>query len=139
MPIMVTYPDEEVARLARELGRREGLHEVEAVRWALRNALTAHDELRALRSEVSDLRRQKAEIQRERVLATRHDGLPPSPYAQGREDVDAGVSRRDDEEAMLTRVRAIVAAAAKTRREPDMSDDEALGYPEMFPDLYRKP
>lgn len=45
----------------------------------------------------------------------------------------------DDEAATLALVRTIVAKAAKTRKAPGMSEDEILGYPEMFPNLYSRP
>lgn len=43
------------------------------------------------------------------------------------------------EEVALAEVRAIIARAAANRQADNRSDDEILGYPDMFPDLYRTP
>jgi hypothetical protein len=68
-------------------------------------------------------------------------GLEPAEAL--REALEAALARTPeattvDEDAVMARVRAIVARAAATRRDDDRADDEILGYPEMFPELYRR-
>ena len=120
MPATLPFCDAEVARLAKELARQTGTTEVEAVRQALRHMLRR--ESAALKGDSRDDQpRAQAGIRAARK----------APPVTGR--------ARDKEAAAMRRVRVIVGAAAATRRNSGMTDEEILGYPEMFPDLYRKP
>lgn len=120
MPATLPFCDAEVARLAKELARQTGTTEVEAVRQALRHML---------RRESAALKGDRRDDQPRAQAGIR--AARKAPPVTGR--------ARDKEAAAMRRVRVIVGAAAATRRDSGMTDEEILGYPEMFPDLYRKP
>jgi len=120
MPATLPFCDAEVARLAKELARQTGTTEVEAVRQALRHML---------RRESAALKGDRRDDQPRAQAGIR--AARKAPPVTGR--------ARDKEAAAMRRVRVIVGAAAATRRNSGMTDEEILGYPEMFPDLYRKP
>jgi hypothetical protein len=123
MPVTVTMPDAEIAELAHELAVRKGVSEIEAVRFALRLAIHEDD----------------AEAVTIRWIEGDDVDAPPKPP---RHVVDPGPSEVADasggvhEDAVMERIRAIVARAAATRRQDNRSEDDILGYPEMFPELY---
>ncbi|PIY72701.1 MAG: hypothetical protein COY86_10725 [Rhodobacterales bacterium CG_4_10_14_0_8_um_filter_70_9] len=128
MPATLPFCDAEVARLAKELARQTGTTEVEAVRQALRHML---------RRESAALKGDRRDDQPPAQAGIRAARKAP-PVTRRARDEETGRAR-DEEEAAMRRVRVIVGAAAATRRDSGMTDEEILGYPEMFPDLYRKP
>lgn len=139
MPVTVSYPDPAIAKHAKRLAARYGVSEVEALRIALERLIEAEREIERLSSELKELRK--------RVDEARAEGYKRA-FRHVSESVGEGVilkqfSPREQPPPNqdLVHAQAVVQAiqrryAARADVRGVATDDEILGYPDMFPDSY---
>ena len=109
MPISVTMPDAEIAKMAHELAARNGVTEIEAVRIALRRMLQDDQDLAARRRDIESVQRE-------------------------REDAARFAERRTSDDLVATRRRFLDRVSQITQALPildNRSEEEILGYDEM--------